>query len=603
MNINEAVEKFSSGNSLKKNEIKEVFLSIMNNECNDAEIISFLMTLKTKGETVEEITGAAEVLREMSQKLKLNSQELVDTCGTGGDGQNTFNISTASAIVAAAAGVKIAKHGNKSISSKSGSSDLLEFSGINIDLDEEQAQKCFDDNGITFMFAPKYHKAMKNVANVRKNIKTRTIFNLLGPLSNPANAKYQILGVYDKKLILPIAKVIKGLGVKRAMVVHSEEGLDEISCEKDTYIAEVNENEISEYTINPKEFGLEVLSLESLKVDSVEESYKIFMNMLENKDETAVNIVSLNAGAAIYISGIKENLKEGIEFSKELIISGKALKKFEDLKKSMPEKLNTPKILEEILENKAKEVTDRKNKMTVQDLKEITYMYSLKRDFKGALINKISKNKPAVIAEIKRASPSLGELNMNIIPAKVAADFEAMGAACLSVLTDAKYFKGSGAILEMAKKGCGLPVLRKDFIIDEYQIDESVTMGADCILLIVSALDKTLLKNLYDAAKVRDLDVIVEVHDYSELESVLEIECDIIGINNRNLHTFDVDLNTSVELVKYIKDDQLIIAESGIHNFEDVKKMNECGINTFLVGESLMTSKDPINKFKEIFKN
>ena len=603
MNINEAVEKFSSGNSLKKNEIKEVFLSIMNNECNDAEIISFLMTLKTKGETVEEITGAAEVLREMSQKLKLNSQELVDTCGTGGDGQNTFNISTASAIVAAAAGVKIAKHGNKSISSKSGSSDLLEFSGINIDLDEEQAQKCFDDNGITFMFAPKYHKAMKNVANVRKNIKTRTIFNVLGPLSNPANAKYQILGVYDKKLILPIAKVIKDLGVKRAMVVHSEEGLDEISCEKDTYIAEVNENEISEYTINPKEFGLEILSLESLKVDSVEESYKIFMNMLENKDETAVNIVSLNAGAAIYISGIKENLKEGIEFAKELIISGKAQKKFEDLKKSMPEKLNTPKILEEILENKAKEVTDRKNKMTVQDLKEITYMYSLKRDFKGALINKISKNKPAVIAEIKRASPSLGELNMNIIPAKVAADFEAMGAACLSVLTDAKYFKGSGAILEMAKKGCGLPVLRKDFIIDEYQIDESVTMGADCILLIVSALDKTLLKNLYDAAKVRDLDVIVEVHDYGELESALEIECDIIGINNRNLHTFDVDLNTSVELVKYIKDDQLIIAESGIHNFEDVKKMNECGINTFLVGESLMTSKDPINKFKEIFKN
>ena len=603
MNINEAVEKFSSGDSLKKNEIKEVFLSIMNNECNDAEIISFLMTLKTKGETVEEITGAAEVLREMSQKLKLNSQELVDTCGTGGDGQNTFNISTASAIVAAAAGVKIAKHGNKSISSKSGSSDLLEFSGINIDLDEEQAQKCFDDNGITFMFAPKYHKAMKNVANVRKNIKTRTIFNVLGPLSNPANAKYQILGVYDKKLILPIAKVIKGLGVKRAMVVHSEEGLDEISCEKDTYIAEVNENEISEYTINPKEFGLEILSLEPLKVDSVEESYKIFMNMLENKDETAVNIVSLNAGAAIYISGIKESLKEGIEFAKELIISGKALKKFKDLKKSMPEKLNTPKILEEILENKAKEVADRKNKMTVQDLKEITYMYSLKRDFKGALINKISKNKPAVIAEIKRASPSLGELNMNIIPAKVAADFEAMGAACLSVLTDAKYFKGSGAILEMAKKGCGLPVLRKDFIIDEYQIDESVTMGADCILLIVSALDKTLLKNLYDAAKVRDLDVIVEVHDYSELESALEIGCDIIGINNRNLHTFDVDLNTSVELVKYIKDDQLIIAESGIHNFEDVKKMNECGINTFLVGESLMTSKDPINKFKEIFKN
>ncbi len=603
MNINEAVEKFSSGNSLKKSEIKEVFLSIMNNECNDAEIIAFLMTLKTKGETVEEITGAAEVLREMSLKLNLNSKELVDTCGTGGDGQNTFNISTASAIVAATAGVKIAKHGNKSISSKSGSADLLEHSGINIDLDEEQAQKCFDDNGITFMFAPKYHKAMKNVANVRKNIKTRTIFNVLGPLSNPANANYQILGVYDKKLVLPIAKVIKDLGVKRAMVVHSEEGLDEISCEKDTYIAELNEGEISEYTINPKEFDLEILPLESLKVNTVEESFKIFMDMLNNENKAAVNIVSLNAGSAIYISGVRDSLKEGIEFARELIISGKALNKFEDIKKSMPEKITTPKILEEILENKAKEVAERKSKISVQDLKEINYMNSLKRDFKGALINKISQNKAAVIAEIKRASPSLGELNMNIIPAKVAADFESMGAACLSVLTDAKYFKGSGAILEMAKKGCGLPVLRKDFIIDEYQIDESVTMGADCILLIVSALDKILLKNLYDAAKIRDLDVIVEVHDYNELELALEIDCDIIGINNRNLHTFDVDLNTSEELVKYIKDDQLIIAESGIHTYEDVKKMNQCGINTFLVGESLMTAKDPINKFKEIFKS
>jgi len=573
----------------------------MKNECNDAEIISFLMTLKTKGETVEEISGAAEVLREMCVKLKLSSDQLVDTCGTGGDGQNTFNISTASAIVAAAAGVKIAKHGNKSISSKSGSADLLEYSGINIDLDEEQSKKCFDNHGITFMFAPKYHKAMKNVANVRKNIKTRTIFNVLGPLSNPANAKFQVLGVYEKKLVLPIAEVIKELGVKRALVVHSEDGLDEISCEKNTYVAEVNENKISEYTINPKDFNLEICALKTLKVNTVEESYKIFMDMLKNKNETAVNIVSLNAGAAIYVSGIKENLKDGIKFAKEIIVSGEALKKFKDIKKSMPEKIKTPKILEEILENKAKEVAERKIKIPYEDLKEIDYMSSLKRDFKGALLHKISQSKSAVIAEIKRASPSLGEFNMNIIPSKIASDFESMGAACLSVLTDAKYFKGSGAILEMAKKGCTLPVLRKDFIIDEYQIDESITMGADCILLIVAALNKDLLKKLYDSAKQKDLDVIVEVHDHNELDIALDTECDIIGINNRNLHTFEVDLKTTTELVQYINKDQLIITESGIHTSDDVKKMNDCGINTFLVGESLMTSKDPINKFKEIF--
>ena len=603
MNINEAIEKISSGNSLKKEEIKKVFLSIMNNECNDTEIISFLMTLKTKGESVEEITGAAEVLREMCHKLNLPSDKLVDTCGTGGDGQNTFNVSTASAIVASAAGVKIAKHGNKSISSKSGSADLLEHAGINIDLNEEQSKKCFEEHGITFMFAPKYHKAMKNVAKVRQSIKTRTIFNVLGPLSNPANAKFQILGVYDKKLITPIAKVAQELGVKKALIVHSEEGLDEISCEKNTYVAEVDNGEIKEYKINPKDFGLEPCSLESLKVKNVEESYKIFIEMLENKNKEAVNMICLNAGAAIYVSGIKKSLEESILFAKKIIESGEGLKKYNAIKNSMPERIQTPKILEEILENKAKEVSERKVKIPLEDLVEIDYMKSLRRKFKQALLLKIEQNKAAVIAEIKRASPSLGDINMNIIPAKVASDFEEMGAACLSVLTDAKYFKGSGAILEMAKKGCNLPILRKDFIIDEYQIDESIVMGADCILLIAAALDKKLMEKLYKEAKQKNLDVIVEVHDHNELEAALEINCDIIGINNRNLHTFEVDLNTTIDLIKYINNDQLIIAESGIHSSNDVKIMNDCGINAFLVGESLMTAKDPKNKFKEIFIN
>ena len=603
MNINEAIEKISSGNSLKKEEIKKVFLSIMNNECNDAEIISFLMTLKTKGESVEEITGAAEVLREMCHKLNLPSDKLVDTCGTGGDGQNTFNVSTASAIVASAAGVKIAKHGNKSISSKSGSADLLEHAGINIDLNEEQSKKCFEEHGITFMFAPKYHKAMKNVAKVRQSIKTRTIFNVLGPLSNPANAKFQILGVYDKKLVTPIAKVAQELGVKKALIVHSEEGLDEISCEKNTYVAEIDNGEIKEYKINPKDFGLEPCSLESLKVKNVEESYKIFIEMLENKNKEAVNMICLNAGAAIYVGGIKKSLEESILFAKEIIESGEGLKKYNAIKKSMPERIQTPKILEEILENKAKEVSERKVKIPLEDLVEIDYMKSLRRKFKQALLLKIEQNKAAVIAEIKRASPSLGDINMNIIPAKVASDFEEMGAACLSVLTDAKYFKGSGAILEMAKKGCNLPILRKDFIIDEYQIDESIVMGADCILLIAAALDKKIMEKLYKEAKQRNLDVIVEVHDHNELEAALEINCDIIGINNRNLHTFEVDLNTTIDLIKYINNDQLIIAESGIHSSNDVKIMNDCGINAFLVGESLMTAKDPKNKFKEIFTN
>ena len=239
--------------------------------------------------------------------------------------------------------------------------------------------------------------------------------------------------------------------------------------------------------------------------------------------------------------------------------------------------------------------------MSLEALSEIDYMRSLKRDFKGALLKKLKDNKPAVIAEIKRASPSKGDINLNIVPAKIAFQYEEMGAACISVLTDQKYFKGSGVILEMAKKSSSLPILRKDFIVDEYQLHESVTMGADCILLIVAALSEDEFIKLYTKAKELNLDVLVEVHNAEELVIAQKVNADIIGINNRNLKNFKVDINTCIELSKNIDKEVIIVAESGIKDSKDISLMQKNNINSFLIGETFMLSDDPVQTFKDIF--
>ena len=254
-------------------------------------------------------------------------------------------------------------------------------------------------------------------------------------------------------------------------------------------------------------------------------------------------------------------------------------------------------MLDEIIKNKLKEVSQLKSSFDISKID----VSAPKKPFYETLLLRQGNKKNSIIAEIKKRSPSKGMLDSSLNVSEKAIQYEAGGASCLSVLTEKDYFNGSIDDLLVAKKSVNLPVLRKDFIIDEYQIDESVTMGADCILLIVSALNKTLLKNLHDAAKVRDLDVIVEVHDYSELESALEIECDIIGINNRNLHTFEVSLDNTFELLDQIPQDRIVITESGIHSSNDVKVMRDNDVHAFLVGEAFMRSENPGQQLKRFF--
>ena len=330
MNINEAIKAVISRQNLNESEMHDVMSSIMTGQTTDAQIGAFLVGLSMKGETIEEITASAKVMRALATSVKLSSDEfLVDTCGTGGDGLGLFNISTASAFVVAAAGGKVAKHGNRSISSKSGSADVLEAAGINLSLNPELISQCIEEIGVGFMFAPAHHSAMKHAIGPRKELAIRTIFNVLGPLTNPAKAPNQIMGVFDKNLVEPIANVLKGLNSRHVMVVHSEDGLDEFSIANKTYVAELKDNKISTYTVHPHDFGLEEGSLDSIQAENAEQSLALIHEAFSGKQGVARDIIALNAGAAIYVSGLVNSLEEGITKANQILSDGSAQDKLD----------------------------------------------------------------------------------------------------------------------------------------------------------------------------------------------------------------------------------------------------------------------------------
>ena len=330
MNISEAIKAVISKQNLNEGEMHDVMNSIMTGQTTDAQIGAFLVGLSMKGETIEEITASAKVMRALATSVELSSNDyLVDTCGTGGDGLGLFNISTASAFVVAAAGGKVAKHGNRSISSKSGSADVLEAAGINLNISPELISQCIEEIGLGFMFAPAHHSAMKHAIGPRKELAVRTIFNVLGPLTNPAKAPNQIMGVYDKSLVEPIANVLKGLNSRHVMVVHSEDGLDEFSIANTTYVAELKDNNISTYTVHPCDFGLEEGNLNSIKAENAEQSLALINEAFSGKKGVARDIIALNAGAAIYVSGLVSSFDEGVTQANQILSDGSAQDKLD----------------------------------------------------------------------------------------------------------------------------------------------------------------------------------------------------------------------------------------------------------------------------------
>ena len=331
MEMPKALNLLLDGQDLSPDQMHAVMHLIMTGKATPAQIAGFLIALRLKGETVSEIAAAANVMRELATPVTITGQHVIDTCGTGGDGANTFNISTTVAFVVAAAGGQVAKHGNRSVSSRSGSADVLEAAGINLDLSAAQVSQCVNAIGIGFLFAPKHHSAMKHTIGPRKEMAVRTIFNLLGPLSNPAGAKNLLIGVFSEQWVEPLAQVLHKLGSEHVLIVNAEDGLDEISINSATTVAELQHGQVRTFSITPEQFGFQRAPLSTLTVDSIQSSLNTLKKVLKGEPGPATDIVCLNAGAAIYAANLTNTLDSGIQKAQHIIDNGLAFEKLEQL--------------------------------------------------------------------------------------------------------------------------------------------------------------------------------------------------------------------------------------------------------------------------------
>ncbi len=324
MDMQAAIQSVTERRDLSDAEMRETMNLIMSGQATPAQIGGFLVGLRMKGETIEEITAAATVMRSLATSVPITGDHVIDTCGTGGDHCQTFNISTAAAFVAAAAGARVAKHGNRSVSGRSGSADVLEAAGVNLELKPLQIAECIEQVGIGFLFAPYHHGAMRHAVGPRREMGVRTLFNLLGPLTNPARAPNQLMGVFADRWLVPAATVLQRLGSQHVMVVHAEDGLDEISLGSATHVAEVREGSILEYTLTPESFGIARTDVSTLRIQSAQDSFALIEQVLSNTPGPALDVVLLNAGAAIFVANLVPTLKEGVERAKQVIASGAA---------------------------------------------------------------------------------------------------------------------------------------------------------------------------------------------------------------------------------------------------------------------------------------
>lgn len=336
MDIQTALARIADRGNLSTEEMAQVMRQIMSGETTDVQIGAFLLGMRIKGETIDEIVGGVQVLREFAAGVDVSGPNLVDIVGTGGDGANLFNVSTASCFVVAAAGGRVAKHGNRSVSSSSGSADVLEAAGVRLDISPEQVASCVNELGVGFMFALMHHSAMRHVTLARNELGLRTLFNILGPMSNPAGLKRQLIGVYDRALCRPVAQVLQRLGSKHVLVVNSDDGLDEISLAADTHIAELKDGVVYEYSLQPEEVGIDRASIEDLAVDGVQASLDLITAALsaadkDDRTQRAANVVALNAGAALYAAGISDSMESGVATARETLESGAALDKLHQL--------------------------------------------------------------------------------------------------------------------------------------------------------------------------------------------------------------------------------------------------------------------------------
>lgn len=503
---------------------------------------------------------ASFMLGKMSGNLKM--PEAIDICGTGGSGLERINTSTIAAFILATLDVKVAKHGNKAASGRFGSFDLLEKLGIDIERDD--LQEIYDSQGLAFIYARNFHPLMRHFVEARKLIGKPTIFNILGPLLNPAGVKKQIIGTSFKGQMRLIAEAGKLLGKERLMVIRGEDGLDEVTLCGSTDVVELCDGEIFEYKIVPEDFGIKSCEFVEITGGDAEFNTGIALEILNGKcSERHADLVYVNVALALKLAGVTEDLKEAYAMAKNTIGI---------------HKLNL-----------------YKNNI-LRDIADTKILRDSERSFKRALAG----DGVSLIAEIKFASPSEGSFDPEFKDVgTIAKIYEDGGAAAISVLTDEKFFGGSFENMRIAAAATSLPILCKDFIVNEYQIYKAREYGANAILLIAKLLDSTKMKKFLAIAASLNMDCLVEVHNERELESALDAGAEIIGVNNRNLENFEINIENTNRLAKHIPEGKLLVSESGIKSREDIARLDQ-KVNAVLVGTSLMKSKNIKKTLHEI---
>lgn len=579
--------KVASGEGLSGPEAATAFGIILRGEASEVQVASFVSFLHLRGETPGEIAAAAQVLRDNMVRVDAPASA-IDMVGTGGDGVGTLNISTAAAIVVAACGIKVAKHGNRALSSRSGAADVLAALGVRLSLPPAQIARCIDQAGIGFMFAPEHHAALAHVGSVRRQLGFRTVFNLLGPLCNPAGVQRQLAGVFAERWVEPYAEVLRLLGTERAWVVHGMDGLDEVSISGPTAVAELSTGTIRRFSITPEDGGLQRHALSAILGGDASANAAAMRRLFEGEAGAYHDVVCLNAAAGLVIAQAVSSLRSGVDMARAAISNGAARSTLDTLvRASMPDN-----VLGTIAVYKAEEIRLARARTSDSEIAARARSASPVRGFRSALARTMAAGRPALIAEIKKASPSKGLIRPDFDPPSLAQAYERGGATCLSVLTDKPSFQGDDAFLMAARTATQLPVLRKDFMFEPYQVVEARALGADCILIIMAAVTDAQARTLKSAADDWGMDALFEVHDEQELERALELAPAMVGINNRDLVGFHTDLATTERLRPLIPGGIIAISESGISSPHDVERLMKADARAFLVGESLMRQAD-----------
>ena len=633
--ISEALPLVVEGKNLTSELAEEAMREMMSGEASPTHMASFLTAMRMKGETKDELLGFLRCMRSMAKKVQA-PEGAVDLCGTGGDGLNTFNISTAAAFVVAAAGVPVAKHGNRAVSSKSGSADVLSAMGIPVELGSTGVERSLRDTNIGFMFAPGFHQSMKNVMTTRRELGFRTFFNILGPMANPASVKRQLIGVYDPNIALTVAEVLNEIGTEHAMVVHGS-GTDEITNLGPTEVTELRRGKIEQYILSPAELGLDLAEPGDLAGGGALRNARTILEILSGESSSRADVVALNSAAALYVAGRARDIHDGLSIAQASIRGGAArakLAQFHDAcvkLESMAQlevdvshlrgKRVQPYVLRarcaEISEDLARYISKTEggpehiDRIDPDVLKNPTILTVLTLSRLSRVLSDLTETRQehvaserrlseaieersgiAIIGEYKPRSPATSDMIVPPEPIDAADAYSNSGIAGVSVLAEEDFFAGGVELFKELRFAISKPMLFKDFVTSNRQVQTARNVGADAVLLVAKAVRADALNELVDECMRIGVEPLVEVHDNLDLEKVASIDSydlvEMVGVNGRDLRTLDVNLERAIDLRKRVSDDKLVIAESGVASPNDLRSLKD--FDGVLIGSMFMRS-------------